>query len=259
LTRFQASKRPLCFSKAILYYGAPLPSAGSARAAFPSVISTIRALRLPVPTTGSLMIFASPLPLLPSSFAPMRWRPPQGQVPLKPRHHWLYEVARTPDLRGSCRTHPIPLPRSRIPAGLHRPHLLGPRNAVPASTTAETPAMKVISGLNHTASISAAYASSRALPHTHARLASGWWLAFTGRESNPLDSIEKFPSSTSDFLLSQVYPGAMLKNSLSVQRRLFLVLWKCNRISEENTTYGSGVRVGGRRRDHGLHPGQERK
>jgi hypothetical protein len=33
------------------------------------------------------------------------------------------------------------------------------------------------------------------------------------RQGHPLDSIEKFPSSTSDFLLSQIYPGAMLKNS----------------------------------------------
>ena len=80
---------------------------------------------------------------------------------------------------------------------------------------------EVISGLNHTASISAAYASSCALPHTHARLASGWWLAFAGRESNPLDSIAKFPSSTSDFLLSQAYPDAMLKNSLLGPSRFF--------------------------------------
>src|ERR1035438_5391211 len=65
-----------------------------------------------------------------------------------------------------------------------------------------------MSGLNHAASISAAYASSDALPHPHARLASDRWLAFTGWESNPLDSIEKFLSVTSNFLLSQVYPGA---------------------------------------------------
>jgi hypothetical protein len=45
----------------------------------------------------------------------------------------------------------------------------------------------------------------------HARLASGWWLAVAGRESNPLDSIEKFPPSTSDFLLFQIYPGATAK------------------------------------------------
>jgi hypothetical protein len=42
-------------------------------------------------------------------------------------------------------------------------------------------------------------------------LASGRWLAVAGRELNPLDSIEKFPSSTSDFLLPQIYPGATAK------------------------------------------------
>jgi hypothetical protein len=65
-----------------------------------------------------------------------------------------------------------------------------------------------LSRLNHAASVPATYASSGALPHPHARLASGRWLALAGRESNPLDSIEKFPSATSDFLLSQIYPGA---------------------------------------------------
>jgi hypothetical protein len=88
-----------------------------------------------------------------------------------------------------------------------RPHPIGLRGAVPAVPTAKTPAMP-ISELNHAASISAVYASSSALPHSHARLASGWWLASAGRVSNPLDSDERFPSTTSDFLLSQVYPGA---------------------------------------------------
>ena len=69
-----------------------------------------------------------------------------------------------------------------------------------------------MSGFNYAASISAAYASSDALPHPHARLASGRWLAFTGWESNPLDSIEKFLPVTSDFLLSQAYPGASLES-----------------------------------------------
>ncbi len=55
LTRCQVSKHPPCFSKAILYDSAPLFSVGFARAAFPDVISTIKALRLPVPNTGSLM------------------------------------------------------------------------------------------------------------------------------------------------------------------------------------------------------------
>jgi hypothetical protein len=32
-------------------------------------------------------------------------------------HHWLFEVGRTPDLPGSWRIRPIPLPRSRTSAG----------------------------------------------------------------------------------------------------------------------------------------------
>ena len=39
-----------------VYNGAPLPSIGSARVAFPDVNSTIRALRLPASTTGRLFI-----------------------------------------------------------------------------------------------------------------------------------------------------------------------------------------------------------
>jgi hypothetical protein len=58
-----------------------------------------------------------------------------------------------------------------------------------------------ISELNTVASASAVYASSDALPHPHARLASGWWLTSTGRESNPLDFNKRFLSSTSDFPL----------------------------------------------------------
>jgi hypothetical protein len=43
-------------------------------------------------------------------------------------------------------------------------------------------------------------------------LASGRWLAFAGWELNALDSIEKFLFVTSNFLLSQAYPGATCKN-----------------------------------------------
>jgi hypothetical protein len=78
-------------------------------------------------------------------------------------------------------------------------------DAVPAIPRARTPA-RLISELNDTASVSAVYASSGALLHPHARLASGRWLAFAGRASNPLDSNEKFQSATSDILLSQAYP-----------------------------------------------------
>ena len=56
LTRSRVSKPPPCFSRTILYSGASLPSTGSARAAFPGVVSTMKALRHPVPNTGSLIV-----------------------------------------------------------------------------------------------------------------------------------------------------------------------------------------------------------
>jgi len=68
--------------------------------------------------------------------------------------------------------------------------------------------MRCISWLNNAASVLAVYASSSALLHSHVRLASGWWLAFTGRDSNPLNSAKRFQSNLSHFLLFQIYPGA---------------------------------------------------
>ena len=203
--------RPRCFSKAILYYGAPLPSTGSARAAFPGVISTIRALRLPVLSTESLMFFASPLQPILSSFAPVRPESSAGPGPAQARYHWLFSAGHTQELPGSWRIHPVPLPRSRIPASSSDLALSARRCSPHFADSEGHQHFTDLSRLNHAASVPAAYASSGALPHPHARLASGRWLAFAGRESNPLDSIEKFPSATSDFLLSQVYPGATAK------------------------------------------------
>src|ERR1700752_4806541 len=64
----------------------------------------------------------------------------------------------------------------------------------------------MISGLNHTALVHPVYASSNALPHSHARLGSGCWLGFTGRVSNPLNSCKWFPpasaSPTTRFMLA---------------------------------------------------------
>jgi hypothetical protein len=62
----------------------------------------------------------------------------------------------------------------------------------------------------------------RPVAKPHARLASGWRLTFAGRESNPLDSDERFPSR--DFLLSQALPGA----SWAHVRRKFYELHKAH-------------------------------
>ena len=210
MTRFQASRRPPCFSKAILYYDAPLPFSGSARTAFPSIIGTIRALRLPAMNTELLMLFASPLQPILSKFAPVRRRTPLRPGPVQARYRWLSSVGHIQDLPGSWRIHPVPLPRSRIPASSSA-LAFSARRCGPHFADGEDTSTTDFSRLNHAASVPAAYASSDALPHPHARLASGRWLTFAGWELNPLDSIEKFLSSTSDFLLSQIYPGATAK------------------------------------------------
>jgi hypothetical protein len=62
---------------------------------------------------------------------------------------------------------------------------------------------EVLSRPYHAASTLGAYASSNALLHSHARLATGCWLGIAGRESNPLNSDERFRSVTPNFLLSQ--------------------------------------------------------
>ena len=207
MTRFQASMRPPCFSKAILYYGTPLPSSGSARAAFPSISGTVRALRLPVPNTESLILFASPPQPILSKFAPARRRTPLRPGPVQARYRWLLSAGhhRISQVPGESVPYLCPALGSRpVP----RPSPCRHRRCGPHLADNEDTGTTDISRLNHAASVPAAYASSDALPHPHARLASGRWLTFAGRESNPLDSIEKFPSSTSDFLLSQAYPGA---------------------------------------------------
>jgi hypothetical protein len=138
------------------------------------------------------MFFASPLPpILSMSSLPCGGELRTSLAPIKPGTAGLLSAGRTQDLPGSWRIHPISLPRSQIPAGSSA-LTLSDRRCCPQARDPEDASTTSMSGFNYAASISAAYASSDALPHPHARLASGWWLAFTGWESNPLDSIESF-------------------------------------------------------------------
>jgi len=86
------------------------------------------------------------------------------------------------------------------------PHLDGPLSSIPTYLKNRDTSNRIVSRLYHTASVHPAYASSNALPHSHARLGSGCWLGFTGRDSNPLNSNKWFPptsaSPTTRFILA---------------------------------------------------------
>ena len=141
LTRCQASKRPPCFSKAILYYDAPLPSTGSARAAFPGVISTIRALRLPAPNTVSLIFSlhrsnrSSPRSL--RCGGDFR----AGLAPFKPGTAGYCRLVkrRISQVPGESIQYLCPALGSRP---VHRPSPYRPNDAVPKFWTLKTPAKR---------------------------------------------------------------------------------------------------------------------
>jgi hypothetical protein len=181
---------------------------GPLRAVFPSVFSTMKALRRLRRIRDHLLI-RSPAPTLASSFIPRQRRQPQGMATfITPRASGPLRVGQltgAPRFLGnpSCTYAPVSDP-GRV--GMASP-LTGHPILSPLRATMRTPTMRSISWLNNAASVLAVYASSSALLHSHARLASGWWLAFAGRDSNPLNSTERFQFNF-NFLLSQVYPGA---------------------------------------------------
>src|SRR5277367_1210278 len=118
-----------------------------------------------------------------------------GLVPFKPGTAGYHRLVnhRTSQVPGESILYLCPALRSRP---VLRPSPSRRRRCSPHLADNEDTGNTEFSRLNHAASIPAAYASRDALLHPHARLASGRWLTFTGREPNPLDSIEKFPFST---------------------------------------------------------------
>ena len=112
-------------------------------------------------------------------------------------------------------------PRSRTPVGPVDLTIAANSVLSPRASNVKTPTWFSISRLYHAASTLAAYASSNALLHSHARLATGCGLGITGRESNPLNSDERFQSVTPNFLLSQALPGARTLPVSTAQRQSF--------------------------------------
>ena len=123
----------------------------------------------------------------------------------------LLARGRERDLPGSQAIHPVPLPRSSTPAEPTIPRLFdGFVDAAPAPFTARASAYWKFRGY-HAASAPAAYASRVVLPPpTQGSLPAGW-LAFTGRELNPLDRYKRFQITFSfpfsGFILAQEGPS----------------------------------------------------
>jgi hypothetical protein len=126
------------------------------------------------------------------------------------------------DIRGSQATHPVPLPRSTTPAEPTYLATNGSVGAAPARETAKAPAfmdIEATSGLQHPLSTLQEWCCHH---HMQDSLPASW-LAFTGRELNPLDCVEGFPSC----YISSSLPGFSLtlptfrpKSLALVSRRL---------------------------------------
>src|SRR5580658_2940939 len=121
--------------------------------------------------------------------------PGQGQCSTGDPIAGLLSRGRERDLPGFQAVHPVPLPRSRTPAESTIPRLfVGLVDAAPASRTAKASACQLFRGYR-AASAPAAYASRMVLPPPMQGSLPAGWLAFTGRESNPLDRVERFQNS----------------------------------------------------------------
>ena len=172
-------------------------------------------LRLPGTHPRSLICFASGVhaTLLGSCLAACARAPRRSEGYLPGRGHCsagdpiagVLSRGRERDLPGFQAIHPVPLPRSRTPAESTIPRLfVGLVDAAPASRTAKASACQLFRGYR-AASAPAAYASRMVLPPPMQSSLPAGWLAFTGRESNPLDRFERF-----QITFSFPFPGLIL-------------------------------------------------
>lgn len=86
-----------------------------------------------------------------------------------------------------------PLPRSRDPGRVTFATVIRLSDVAPARQTTKATATSTISGLIHTASVPAVYASRFGFPYT-GKTRFRWVTALTGWDSNPLDSVSEFQS-----------------------------------------------------------------
>ena len=130
-------KAPSVFLKSDSVLRCSLPSAGSTRAPFPNVVSTIRALRLPAPKTR-LLIFSLPRSHRSSpSSLPCSGDFRTGLVPFKPgtAGYTRHVEHRTSQVPGESIPYLCPALVSRP---VHRPSHCRPDDAVPTLRTVKT-------------------------------------------------------------------------------------------------------------------------
>ena len=170
----------------------PLPSSGSLQVGSPpssvlwgTLISRRPSRRTSLPSLGGTAF----VPVVRSRR--VRARSPAGLDVLISRSPSRHFTRRRLDLPGSCGIPGVGLPRSLTPAELLAPGLFGAGVLSPHSHNNDDLSDKCLSGLTHAAFPLAVYASQQPLPDNHARLASGWWPAFAGQDSDPQGSLQK--------------------------------------------------------------------
>jgi hypothetical protein len=197
LTRFQVSKHLRVSHERFCNNDAPLPIDRVRLSGVPRRHQYYEGAKTSCAEYEVAYGFASSLQSFFSTFCSLQRRGPQGMARfISPRASGPHRVGRNtgpPRFLGNPSSYLCP---ALGPRSVWRASPLRLAQCCPQHLKNEDTNGWFISRLNHTASVPAAYASSSALPHSHARLASGWWLAFTGRESNPLDSNDWFPSPT---------------------------------------------------------------
>ena len=98
------------------------------------------------------------------------------------------ETARPPRFLGDP---VVDMPCSRDPGETSTPSCHVSVSVLPSAKGTTSALTNLLSGLNHTACPLAVYASQPGSPPDHARLASGWWLAFAGQDWLPAGSQRK--------------------------------------------------------------------
>src|SRR5580704_14025532 len=182
------------------------PRSGPGESGSPMSAVILRCYDFPARIPGHLFV-SLPGSTLPPRFVPRSLRsrsrkdgrclPGRGHCSAGDPIAGLLSRGRERDLPGSQAIHPVPLPRSTTPAESTIPSpIVGFVDATPAQTTAKASASWLYRGYRG-ASAPVAYASRMVLPPSMQGSLPAGWLAFTGRELNPLDRDEGFQITSS--------------------------------------------------------------